>query len=77
MLKTNPSLNKSALAKKLGTSRVRVTQIMGLLRLPSSLREKIRQMRGVTEHALRPLIQIQNPDALEMEFAQLSKRYMA
>ncbi|GEM_PF-4514060 len=76
-LKANPSLNKSALAKRLGTSRVRVTQLMGLLRLPSSLRQQILQIRGITEHALRPLVQIQSQDALEIEFAQLLKRHMS
>ena len=71
ILEKEPKLNKSRLAKKLGVSRVRITQLLGLLRLPPAIRQKILRTRGITEHSLRPLVQIQNQDALEREFSQL------
>ena len=77
LLDADPSLNKSKLAKKLGTSRVRITQILGLLNLPLSIQDDILSRKGITERSLRPLIGIQNQDALRMEFEQLLKSSMS
>lgn len=74
ILKNNPTMNKTALAKKLKMSRARLTQIMGLLRLPEYIREKILKTPGVSERALRKLTQIKSPEALEAEFNLIINR---
>lgn len=71
ILDKDPSLNKAKLAKKLGTSRVRVTQLLGLLKLPEEIQDRILDSTGISERSLRPLINIQNREALEMEFEAL------
>jgi len=71
VLQNNPDLNKARLAKKLGTSRVRITQLLHLLELPQNIQQKILLTRGISERALRPLVCIQNQQAMEIEFNQL------
>ncbi len=73
LLDEDPTLNKSKLAQKLGTSRVRVTQLLGLLKLPEDIQGRILETKGLSERSLRPLIGIQNKRALTMEFEQLLK----
>ncbi|MCK5036684.1 MAG: hypothetical protein KAS73_12395 [Candidatus Sabulitectum sp.] len=54
------NLTKADLARKLGISRARVTQMLNLLKLPEELAEEVEGMgdywdrRLVTERALRP-----------------------
>ncbi len=76
ILLADPNLNKSLLAKKLGTSRVRVTQLMGLLRIPIPMREKILKAR-VSERTLRRLSQMRSQDALQKEFNQIFSQNMS
>ena len=73
LLDEDPKLNKARLAKKLGTSRVRVTQLLGLLKLPEDVQETILLTKGISERSLRSLLGIQNKRALMMEFEQLLK----
>ena len=77
LLDEDPTLNKSRLAKKLGTSRVRVTQLLGLLKLPEDIQQRILETKGLSERSLRHLIGIQNKRALTMEFEQLLKSSMS
>jgi ParB/RepB/Spo0J family partition protein len=60
MLK-DENISKSQLAKKLGISRVRVTQILNLLKLPKKNQERILKNgkdEMITERKLRGLIRI-------------------
>ncbi|GFO81823.1 MAG: hypothetical protein A49_14500 [Methyloceanibacter sp.] len=51
--------NQAAIARREGVTRARVTQVLGLLRLPEETRAQILEMpqgsahRGLSEHALR------------------------
>jgi ParB-like chromosome segregation protein Spo0J len=62
MLCSGEYASQSALAQKLGVSRVRVTQVLRLLKLPPEVLEKIAGLgdhltsRTVTERKLRPLV---------------------
>jgi len=62
MLRSGKYVSQSALARKLGVSRVRVTQVLNLLRLTPEALEKVAGLGDpltspiVTERKLRPLI---------------------
>ncbi len=54
--------SQAAIARREGITRARVTQILGLLRLPPEVRSRILTMQdcprrsGMSEHALRPMV---------------------
>jgi hypothetical protein len=64
MLRSGEYASQTALARKLGVSRVRVTQVLNLLRLAPDVREKIAGLGDplaypiVTERKLRPLVNL-------------------
>ncbi len=77
-LESDPSVKTQAdLAREMGVSRVRITQIMNLLRLDSEIQEQLlgledqRAIRFFSEHRLRPLIQIKDPKRQAREFEKL------
>jgi hypothetical protein len=55
------------LAREMGVSRVRVTQVMNLLRLSPEVQERLlrledqKAIRFFSERRLRPLVQIEDP----------------
>ena len=65
MLRSGKYSSQTALARKLGVSRVRVTQVLNLLRLAPEVLEKIAGLGDpltspiVTERNLRPIIKLQ------------------
>ena len=65
------------LAREMGVSRVRITQIMNLLRLDSEVHERLlgledqRAIRFFSERRLRPLIQIEDPRRQMREFERM------
>ncbi len=68
---------RADLAREMGVSRARVTQIMNLLRLDSEIQEKLlkledqRAIRFFSERRLRPLIQIEDPRRQLREFERM------
>ncbi len=48
-------LTQKQLADELGVSRVRVTQILNVLKLPDEVLEKVRKDPGITERRLRDM----------------------
>ena len=67
-LESDPSVKTRAdLAREMGVSRARITQIMNLLRLDCEIQEQLlrledqRAVRFFSERRLRPLIQIEDP----------------
>jgi len=79
LLESGEASNQTAIAKREGLSRVRVTQILGLLRLASEIREYILAMPEavghpvITERALRPIAQINDEHHQIRAFCQLIK----
>ena len=78
ILENDPSLKTRAdLAREMGVSRARVTQIMNLLRLDSEVQERVlgledqRAVRFFSERRLRPLIQIEDPKRQVREFEKM------
>jgi len=74
ILNSNPGLSNALLANRLGTSRVRVTQHLNLLRLPIWSQKKLLTTQNLTERAIRPLIQIQNKRVFKAAFQALLNR---
>ena len=78
ILENDPSVTTRAdLAREMGVSRARVTQITNLLRLDSEIQERLlgledqRAIRFFSEHRLRPLIQIKDPKRQAREFEKM------
>ena len=78
ILKSDPSLKTRAdLAREMGVSRVRITQVMNLLRLASEVQKRLlriedqKAIRFFSEHRLRPLIQIEDPERQVREFEEM------
>ena len=78
MLESNPSMKTRAdLAREMGVSRARLTQIMNLLRLDYAVQEQLlgledqRIVRFFSERRLRPLIQIEDPKQQVREFERM------
>lgn len=75
----NDSLVKTQadLAREMGVSRVRITQVMNLLRLTSEVQEQLlrledpKAIRFFSEHRLRPPIQIEDPKRQVDEFRKM------
>jgi hypothetical protein len=77
-LEGDPSVTTRAdLAREMGVSRARVTQITNLLRLDSEVQEKLLKLedqgaiRFFSERRLRPLIQIEDPKRQVREFEKM------
>jgi len=72
--------SQTALARKLGVSRVRVTQVLNLLRLSAQVIDQIASLGDplssqiVTERTLRPMIPIPEAEQ-ERRIERLLKRY--
>ena len=66
--------NQADIARREGLTRARVTQIMGMLRLAPEIRDHILSMPEtirrpmITERALRPIAQLDNPIAQLADF---------
>jgi len=78
ILENDPSVTTRVdLAREMGVSRARVTQITDLLRLDSAVQEKLlkledqRAIRFFSERRLRPLIQIEDPRRQLREFERM------
>ena len=78
ILKSDPVVKTQAdLAREMGVSRVRVTQVLNLLRLASEVQERLlrledqKAIRFFSEHRLRPLIQIEDPKRQVREFEKM------
>ena len=55
LLDKYPYLTKAVLARRLGVSRPRISQIMGLLRLPADVQETLLKTPAVSERAIRSM----------------------
>lgn len=55
LLDKDPYLTKAGLARRLGVSRPRISQIMGLLRLPADVQEALLKTPAVSERAIRSM----------------------
>ncbi len=68
---------QSNLARELGVSRVRITQVMNLLRLAPGVQEQLlriedqKAIRFFSERRLRPLVQIEDPERQVLEFQKM------
>jgi len=78
ILQHDPVVKTQAdLAREMGVSRVRVTQVMSLLRLAPEVQEQLlgledqRAIRFFRERRLRPLVQINDPKQQVQEFQKL------
>jgi CRP-like cAMP-binding protein len=81
ILENDPSLaNRADLAREMGVSRARVTQIMNLLRLDPEVQKRLvglqdqRAVRFFSERRLRPLIQIEDPERQMREVEKMLAR---
>jgi hypothetical protein len=70
--------NRAEIARREGITRARVTQVMGMLRLAPGIREEILALPetvgrpAITERALRPIAQVEDPRQQLAEFRSLS-----
>jgi hypothetical protein len=78
MLESDSSMKTRAdLAREMGVSRARLTQVMNLLRLDCAVQEQLlgledqRIVRFFSERRLRPLIQIEDPTRQLREFERM------
>ena len=78
ILQRDPFVKTQAdLAREMGVSRVRITQVMSLLRLAPEIQDQLlhltdqRVIRFFSENRLRPLTQIANPERQLEEFRKL------
>ncbi len=76
-LESGDAANQASIARREGTTRARVTQVMGILRLAPEIQQCILSMPDVvrrpaiTERALRPIAQIENTRGQVEEFQKL------
>ena len=78
ILRSDPFVKTQAdLARELGVSRVRITQVLSLLRLAPEIQDQLlrltdhRTIRFFSENRLRPLTQIDDPPHQLEEFKKL------
>ena len=78
ILERDPFVKTQAdLARELGVSRVRITQVMSLLRLAPAIQDQLLRLadqtalRFFSENRLRPLTQIEDPARQLEEFQKL------
>jgi hypothetical protein len=72
--------NQAAIARREGITRARVTQVLGLLRLPPKIQEEIMSLPdsvrrpAITERALRPIAQMEDLTDQKAQFHELLGR---
>jgi hypothetical protein len=78
ILKNDPFVkNQADLAREMGVSRVRITQVMNLLRLTPDVQAQLlriedpKAIRFFSEHRLRPLVQIEDSKWQVREFQKM------
>jgi hypothetical protein len=78
ILKNDPFVKTQAdLAREMGVSRVRITQVMNLLKLAPEVQEQLlrleddKAVRFFRERRLRPLIQLEDPKRQVDEFQKM------
>lgn len=77
LLESGEAANQAEIARREGTTRARVTQVMGMLRLAPEIREHILALPAavrrpaITERALRPIAQFESPRAQLLQFNAL------
>jgi len=77
LLESGEALNQADIARREGVTRARVTQVMGLLRLAPEIRQHILAMPdavrrpAITERALRPIAQLEDPADQRARFQEL------
>jgi hypothetical protein len=77
LLESGEVANQAAIARQEGITRARVTQVMGLLRLAPEIQERVLSLPdmvrrpAITERALRPIAQLEDPKAQEQAFQRL------
>ena len=75
----NDAVNMSQLADRLGVSRARVTQLLGLLGLPPDVVEDLRslsneaELRFFTERRLREILRLRGHDRQHKAYMKLKK----
>ena len=75
----NDAVNRSQLADRLGVSRARVTQLLGLLGLPPDVVEDLRslsneaELRFFTERRVREILRLRGHDRRRKEYMKLKK----
>ncbi len=80
LLESGKAANQTAIARREGITRARVTQVMAMLRLALEIQRHILSMPGVvgqptiTERALRPVVTLGNPDKQMARFWELTQQ---
>lgn len=80
LLKSGEVSNQAEIARREGITRARVTQVMGLLRLDPVIQQQILVMPDtarrpvITERALRPIAQLQEPADQRARLEELVSR---
>jgi len=80
LLESGEASNQAAIARQEGITRARVTQVMGLLRLAPEIQEHVLSLPdmvrrpAITERALRPIAQIEEPKDQRARFQELVER---
>jgi hypothetical protein len=74
MKKLSPGYSNSKIARELGLSRVRITQLLNLLKLDQQIQEKILRSEIIfTERQLRPLTHLQDQTQQRLLFEKMSR----
>ena len=77
LLESGEAPNQAEIARREGITRARVTQVMSMLRLATEIQQHILSLPdmlrrpAITERALRPIAQIEDPKLQFEEFKQL------
>ena len=77
-IRSGEASNQAAIASHEGITRARVTQVMGLLRLAPEIQEHVLSLPdmvrrpAITERALRPIAQLEDPKAQQQAFQRLA-----
>jgi hypothetical protein len=77
LLESGEVSSQAAIARHEGITRARVTQVMGLLRLTPEIQEHVLSLPdmvrrpAITERALRPIAQLQDPAEQRTQFKDL------
>ncbi len=73
LMDKDSALTKAGLARRLGVSRPRISQILGLLRLPADLQERLLKEPDISERSIRFFARTSNtadPGSLTHPFAK-------
>ena len=77
LLESGEATNQSAIARREGISRVRVTQVMSMLRLAPEIQERVLAMpetirrSAISERTLRPIAQLEDVTDQKARFQRL------